>query len=218
MTSGARRDRRINVALQVTLREEEGRFLTKNLSAGGLFLITPKRYAVGSFVALSLDYKGMVIETGGRVTHIQRDGVGVRFRNPTEEMEAAIGRVIADLLATGHSQDDRRREPRQIVRETPILFRRGELEHRGELLDLSQSGARVQASKLPKEGETLLLLMSTPSIDRRRKDVDLVGSDAIVRRVLEDGFGVEFDAPSAEFRLAVARLLEQTERVGSGGG
>lgn len=214
MSGTLRRERRINVALRVSIRDEDGHYLTKNLSAGGLFLITPRRFPVGSFVALSLDYKGLVIETGARVTHIQRDGVGVRFWNPTPEMEEAIAKVIADLLASGYSPDDRRREPRTALSGAPVLFRRGELEHRAELVDLSLSGAKIRAAKIPKEGETVLVLMPTPGVDRRRVGVDLVGADAIVRRALDDAFGVEFDAPSAEFRLAVARLLEARGRAG----
>ncbi|MEL6547290.1 MAG: PilZ domain-containing protein [Myxococcota bacterium] len=210
-----RRDRRINVALHVAVRDEEVAYLTKNLSAGGLFLITPHRYPIGSFLSLKLDYKGLMIDTGARVTHLQRDGVGVRFWNPSAEMQRAIVKVIDDLLASGHATHDRRREPRSSIESTPVLWRRGELEHRAELSDLSLSGARIRGAELPEEGERILLLMPTPSPDSTRDELDLVGSDATVRRVLEQEFGVEFDAPSAEFRLAVARLLQDSGQSSS---
>lgn len=185
-------------------------YLTKNISVGGLFVITEHRYPLGQYLNLRLDYKGMIMESGARVTHIQRDGVGVRFWNATPALEQAMKSLIEDLLATGHYADERRREPRLSIEDMPVLWREGTLEHRASLRDVSLSGAGIESADVPKLGDTILVLLPTPSADLSAISLDLVGSDAVVRRVMDGSFGVEFDAPSAEFRLAVAKMLQQS--------
>lgn len=183
-------------------------FLTKNISVGGLFIITHHRYPLGQYLNLRLDYKGMIMESGARVTHIQRDGVGVRFWNATPALEGAVKSLIDDLITTGHYEDERRREPRLTVSDTPVVWRMGEFEHRGNLIDLSLSGAGVESADPPTVGDVVMILLPTQSADLSSISLDLVGSNATVRRVMDDTFGVEFDAPSAEFRLAVAKRLQ----------
>ncbi|MEL6339806.1 MAG: PilZ domain-containing protein [Myxococcota bacterium] len=213
MTS-PRRDRRINVAMRVEIldRNTGEELFTKNVSVGGLFLITTHRYPIGGVLPLRLDYKGLLVEVSARVTHIQRDGIGVRFWNAGSAVEEAVSRIIDDLLASGHHGNDRRRESRIWVQDTPVVWRRGELDHPAELADLSLSGARLRATETPDVDEKVLLMLPTPSSEAGSDRVDLVGSDACVRRVIDDQFGVEFDGPSAEFRLAVAKLLSLSGR------
>ncbi|MEM6730504.1 MAG: PilZ domain-containing protein [Myxococcota bacterium] len=217
MNIGDRRDRRLNVAMQVQIVDGDAHesFLTKNISVGGVFVITTHRYPIGAYLSLRIDYKGVEMLTGARVTHIQRDGVGVRFWNPSDDLLHAVKRVIDDLLASGGHTDERRREPRELIEDTPILWRTEGVERRASLVDLSLSGARIADTEPPGEEQKILVLLPTPAAEQDAISVELVGSDAIVRRSMGESFGIEFDGPSAEFRLAVAKLLQQSGRSSS---
>lgn len=183
-------------------------FLTKNISVGGLFLITGDPYNVGDKLPLRLSYDGLTVDVDSRVTHVQRDGIGVTFWNPTRSVEETVNRVIDELLELGYTNNERRRELRYLVPNTPVVWRSGELDYPGELADLSFHGARLRAVQQPARGERILLMLPTSSLDGGNEELELVGSPVIVRRVIADQFGVEFDGPSAEFRRAVATVLK----------
>src|SRR4051812_7199193 len=57
-------------------------YYTKNLSLGGLFLYTPKRWAVGSTHQLDVRFDERSHFAQARVTHVQADGVGLSFIEP----------------------------------------------------------------------------------------------------------------------------------------
>lgn len=210
VTPKKRLGRRVNAAMRVRVLDESDQEyrLTKNISIGGVFFITDRRYPIGQYLDLEIDYKGVLVETGARVTHTQRDGVGVRFWDAPAKLRHTLRSMIEDLLAAGLGE--LRREQRVCIEETPVIWRQNELEHRGELLNLSLSGAGIRCSDVPHTGDEIVIMIPTPAADLRVKSLDLVGTHAHVRQSEQEVFGVEFDTPSAEFRLAVARLLQES--------
>ncbi|HSI03574.1 MAG TPA: PilZ domain-containing protein, partial [Myxococcota bacterium] len=63
MSTNKRSHIRILVALKVTAESETGRVkaLTKNLSVGGVYLLTDAKWAAGTTVELNLEHKGVEV-------------------------------------------------------------------------------------------------------------------------------------------------------------
>src|SRR5262245_10843920 len=74
-------------------------YFTKNLSLGGLFLLTERRWPVGSTVRLTIKNGDKRLPISARVTHIQIDGVGFSFAAPPADATAALRGMIDEILA-----------------------------------------------------------------------------------------------------------------------
>lgn len=179
--------------------------MTKNLSSGGLFLLTERRYADGDVLRLALEHKGLQLTTSARVTHAQADGVGVRFWNPSDEFRQNLAAIIEDFVSASTPFDDTD-APGELTAGDKILWRVGTLEYEGVLADISMEGAFIVSNEQPPIGGDVYVLL--PYLDpMMSKEPEIVGCAARVTRSTPEGFGVGFVSPSAEFAVAVAHVL-----------
>ena len=68
-----------------------GEFI-KNMTAGGLFLETPKTFAVGEEITLTFSYPGyeIPVKIVGEIVWNVPQGLGVKFKTPRERLEKVI--------------------------------------------------------------------------------------------------------------------------------
>lgn len=199
-----RRQQRVVAAVKVSLRDrpELEPCLTRDIGPGGLFLLTAERFEVGALLALRVRYRSLEVDVNGRVVHSRADGCGVFFWNPSEEVREQLHNVVLDLLALGNPKEERRRDPR-LALQIPVTWRLGGFENVGDLIDLSRTGARLltKASELS-VGKEIMLSLPVRDVHRPK---EMVGSRAVVWRLVGDEIGLEFVDPSPEFRACVAR-------------
>lgn len=198
-----RRHIRIVVALKVALRDEPEapRAYTKNLSAGGLFLLTERRWPPGTRLQLTLEHPGFEIEAIGEVTaHTQVDGVGVRFVVDSEQRQAALCAMLDFLLSSSVAYDGQ-----GGLDGGSVIWRRDMLEHEGQVTDIFAGGAFIESNPIPQAGESVYVLL--PSLNESGVR-EIVGSAATVSLATSDGFSVAFVKPSSEFDSAVQRLAQ----------
>ncbi len=147
-----------------------GVYYTKNLSMGGLFLMSDKRWPVGSEVALALTYGPTRLEFVGRVTHLQRDGVGLCFIEPSDQVREALRKLIAAQIpqnkgglasalknAVGFGGGPR------------IAWSDGESRFESPARDVSTRGAFFEFDALPAVGSTIIVYLAGHDPDRRRR-------------------------------------------------
>ncbi|MFC1610269.1 PilZ domain-containing protein, partial [Myxococcota bacterium] len=182
----------------------------KNISVGGLFLVTAHRCTVGEVVPLVITFEAWRLQAHARVTHSQADGVGFSFANITPEFQNEIEDLVDDLLSSGAGVADRRRWTRVLARGA-LIFEGGDRRDQGELRDISRRGAYVVTDK-PLVVEDHVYVYLAEYLSRIEPDFPsgLRGCRARVAHRYDDGFGIEFVAPSAEFAMAVDALIRRT--------
>jgi hypothetical protein len=187
--------------------------LIKNLSLGGLFVVTDQRLPVGERVKLTLHYRKTQHVAEARVTHRQADGLGFAFTRVTTALLKYITATIQDLLSEGSAVDDRRNDARVAV-SAAIVFSQGDARVGGELRDISSSGAFVGTDSSPPIGsETYVYLSGTTYSDGNNVESELRGCLTKVVRHAAGGFGCRFVDPSAEFVMALQNLTKGDEEA-----
>ena len=188
--------------------------LTRNIGLGGAFLLTARRRPVGSRIELLLEHRGATASVAGRVTHFQADGVGVAFSDPSEAFLAFVQRAVDDLIAGGAPTVDRRAEERSPVH-AQVVWTGSGVEHRGRLENLTRKGALIECDRSPELGsEVLVYLPGYTYAPKSSRPSEARGCTARVVHREASGFGVQFVAPSAEFQMAVDRVLEDARNIG----
>ncbi len=74
---------------------------TRNISSGGMFVVTRRPAAVDSVVKISIFREGQRLETNARVVTAADDGLGLRFIHTGPEFGQGIAALIADILKEG---------------------------------------------------------------------------------------------------------------------
>jgi DNA-binding response OmpR family regulator len=203
----------ISDGIRATLEDWEA-CTVKNLSMGGLFLCTRRRIGVGQQVVLTLEHGETTATAEARSTHVQADGIGFAFSNPSDSLLAFVESVINDLLSEGGDIDDRRDATRIMVNGA-IVFSHEGAGRSAHLRDLSQEGAYVVTRNPPNLGTATFVYLPGHTYSLGMQHVSEVrGSAARVVRHGADGFGCHFINPSAEFKMAVMRLLEKEAEPG----
>ena len=175
----------------------------RNLSLGGVFVVTEQRWAVGATEPMIIEYAGQRQHSPGRVTHIQPDGVGLAFAAPGDAFLAWIRDIIDQLLAAG----DQPQPERKRVSD-PVVWSQAGASHTSRLRDLSPGGAFVAASAPPPVGsEVVLYLPGYTYSQGTPKPSELRGCTCRVVRTGDQGFACSFVDASAEFRMSVAERL-----------
>lgn len=183
-------------------------FVTRNISLGGLFLLSPHRRAVGSTIELLLEHRDQTAATQGRVTHLQADGFGVTFVDPPEAFLRFVRSTIDDLLRGGSIPDDRRGDDRAPVG-MQVVWSQVQQEHRGQLRNLSHQGAYIMCPQPPvQEAEVYVYLPGFVYDVGSERPSEARGCSAKVVHRTAEGFGVEFERPSAEFRMAIDDVIK----------
>jgi hypothetical protein len=208
------RELRVATRLPVVATESTGdrAFYTKNLSMGGLFLLSETRWPVGSTMSLSMTFGDVRIELTARVTHLQRDGVGMCFVGPSDETRAQIKAIISEQMpheAEGGAFQALQRavgmgKPRGIQ----VVWTEGKSRHESTARDLSSAGAFFESETMPAEGATIMVYLSSiTENDDHELEPELRGCAAEVLERTDAGFDVRFRTPSAEFRMAIDQAL-----------
>lgn len=202
---------RVPVSIPVATPDGGDPAVTKNISMGGLFLITRQRFTVGAEVALVLECGGMELEVTGRVTHHQADGVGISFVDPSPLLHNILREQIDALLSQHSLGEDT--NPRIPVRQKVPWSRGGAAREQAEVRQISSEGAFLASEAQVRKDETVYVYLPGYLATDRDKASEVRGVEARVIYVRDDGFGVRFINASAEFRMAVAHLL--TTRSGT---
>ncbi len=202
MTSNKRSHIRILVALKVTAETATGRVkaLTKNLSVGGVYLLTDAKWAAGTRVDLNLAHKGVEVQMRAEVTHRREDGIGMRFVDPAPVAVTELIGVIDDICSSGVDLDG----DMLNVDERLVLFRRGMLEYVGRVERAGEGVIAIETAEKLRQGEPLLVLLPARSDGAHVREI--VGSFAEVMQPVDSGFTARFIDASDEFLTALKRV------------
>ena len=194
---------RILVALKVTATTKAGtiKALTKNLSVGGLYLLTDAKCEPGEEVQLRLEHKGAAVELRSTVTDARADGLGLSFIDPPQVAITELIGVIDDILSTGAGVDGG--EDMLSLNPRLVMFRRGMLEYLGTLQNVSADEATIETGEVLRNGEPVLLLLPAQSEGAHVREI--VGSFATVTAVTDAGFTAKLVDASDEFVESLAR-------------
>jgi hypothetical protein len=216
MLRSARRrlDARVRViknALSVSIRDE-GRFVAKNLSIGGVYVLQHRKRPIGDQLELTLHLKARDAEAQGRVTHCGRDGVGLSFVRPSPLLVELVAAAIDELLTEGAGLDDRRQSERVPVR-AAVAFSDGKDRGVAQLRDVSITGAFLVTAEPPAVGSRIYVYLPGYTYSEGTRTCSEVrGCMAEVVRRTDDGFGCRFVGATAEFSMAIDDLMKQHGR------
>jgi hypothetical protein len=183
-------------------------FHTRDLCAGGLFLITDQQWEVGTDLRLCIVHGTMQIPVTARVVRAEADGIGVQFRDLEGSAAKDIELLIAHLFNQGAYPDEKRRAPR-IQTRLRIVWSMADCEQQADLMELSLTGARVVSESPPPVGSRLLVQVPVLSSEDPDETIEkAVGCEARIVRHTDDGFAMEFTSVSPEFRDAISRLRQ----------
>jgi len=195
----------LKVLLQDPGEEQPVSCMTKNLSLGGVFVLTERRWPVDTTMSVRLVRGPLEAESSARVSHVGHDGVGLMFVDAQQAFRFVVAESIADLVSVGAEVDEHRTEVR-FHTDLAVTWRQGEVEHVGRLRDVGLEGAFVCGPNAPAPGTSCYLYLSAVS----GADVpsgEICGCAGMVMHRETDGFGVHFEKPSDEFRAAVGQLV-----------
>jgi hypothetical protein len=181
---------------------------TRNLSRGGLFAVTNRSIMPQSMVLVTVVYGGQRLTTTAQVVNVHKDGLGIRFIEPSPEFEQGVAQVLTDLL---------NKQGGGTIDEASMLVHVGaawayppgqqaaaEWQKTicpAKVQSLSLDGAAVAAARVPKVMETIVFFLTTPE----KPDGSLF-TKAQVARHIAGGFAVKFISPSVDFRRTISSL------------
>ncbi len=196
--SMANRQPRVDTRLPVVETTSGGdTYYTKNLSMGGLFLLTEKRWAVGSELNLTITFGRARLPINARVTHLQRDGVGMCFMETSDAVREALRLLIASQIPASGSS---------VV----LAWSDGKIRHEATVRGLTMQGGSFKTPDRPDVGSSIMVYVpSTVETEDAEVEHELRGCSAEVTSHASDGFDARFTVPSAEFRMALERLLRE---------
>jgi len=145
----------------------------------------------------------------GRVTHLQADGVGVSFVEPSQDFLEFIEKVIGELLGS-HLHGERRQDLRLPV-DIRIVWTQNGVQQESRFINLSLTGGLVECSECPSEDSELFVFLPGYTYafgDARPSEAR--GCAARVVHTMGNKFGIQFIDPSAEFRMAVGDFVCST--------
>ncbi len=202
--SNKRRHIRILVALKVVAESATGRVkaLTKNLSVGGVSLLTDAKWEKGTPVELTLEHKGVTIEMRAEVTHRREDGLGLRFLDPPPVAVTELTGIVDDILSGGADLDG----DTLGADERLVMFRRGMLEYVGNVANAGDGVIAIDTEERVTPGEPIVVLL--PSRSEGEHVREIVGSFAEVLTSIDSGFVARIIDPSEEFMRAFESVTD----------
>ncbi|MBN1960562.1 MAG: PilZ domain-containing protein [Deltaproteobacteria bacterium] len=179
---------------------------SKNIGLGGLMLQTNHRKPVGSLFDIVIEHKGMRSEVRCRVTHLQADGFGVSFVEPTINFIEFLQKIVDDLL--GWRILGERRQNMRLPIDARIVWTYNGVQQENRLINLSHNGGLVESSQCPPlNSEIFVYLPGYTYATSNIHPSEARGCIAQVMHTAYDRFGVQFINPSAEFRMAVEEFV-----------
>lgn len=188
-------------------------YYTKNLSIGGLFLLTDNRWHIGTSVDLTVRFDDVEHHVAARVTHMQSDGVGMSFISPPKELQRELRSVLSahvdpiEMEAFGSLKKTMFRKVRERMR---VSWSHEALRFAAVLRELSDDGLFLDTDEVPAFGAEIyvhLPVLTTDSAELTTSELRGARAKVIFRDSSQ--FGATFINPSAEFRMAVRGLLQK---------
>jgi hypothetical protein len=214
MRNAERHDLRVCAAVKVVEvgSQEKVPIVTRNLSQGGMFLVTKARWSPDSVVTFRISHRYWEAAFKAKVVHTRPDGVGFAFVGLDDATREMVRRIIDGLLADGAWYDDRRRSIRTQIEGT-VVWRYSKVEIESRLRDLTPEGAFIITSEPPEIGAHIYFYVPGELVGSDgTRSPEARGAQATVVRREPQGFAVEFVFPSDEFGAAVRNLLETAGR------
>lgn len=204
MSANKRHHIRIVVTLRVKAECKLGRAngTTKNLSVGGMYMLTDAKFPAGTEVSLVLDHKMTSLDMRATVTHVREDGLGLKFVDPPQAVVGELVGVIDDILSSGADVDGS--ETILDGSERSIIIRRGVLEFAATLIAASAEEVTIEASEMPDASELLVLLV--PARTEGAHVREIIGATATVTAIAAPRFKAALNDASSEFVTAASRV------------
>jgi len=161
---------------------------TRTLAWDAIVIETAEPVLTGSAVALNVSGVGLI---NGRVSAAAPGGFVVEPRfESAEALQAFLTKLAWLKKFFGRQARNQRDGDRHRVAPRPVVWRGPSRDDRGDLYDISKSGAAILADRLPALGEAII-----------------VGAvPAVVTRHFETGFAVRFATPFQGLADALAQL------------
>jgi hypothetical protein len=178
----------------------------RDISTGGLFLVTEQRWEPGMQLQLLICHEKASLEVEARVIRNTKGGVALSFINLHDEAKSKIELFISALLMSGAELDEQRMGPRMKPPFAISLTTKGGKPN-GNLMDLSLTGARVASLDPPPIGEEVTLYLPSDWDTWTGDSIQSVNScTGRVVRHTQDGYAIVFESPSVAFRKAISNL------------
>lgn len=199
---------RAGVGLILTIDGKAEPCLTRDISRGGMFVVTRRPAYDGQTVQLEVIHEGKRLKAEAQVVTVAEDGLGLSFVGATEGFRNAIRTVMDEMVAARST--DTELVPGAIsdlqVHWSPVegskwwaVWHR--TRHKCELTNLTLDGASMRSKQRPDVGETVVL-----ELQSRAFEGGAVTASAEIIRHTNGGFAVYFLAASVEFRRAVSMV------------
>ena len=186
-------------------------YYTKNLSLGGLFLLTPKRWPVGATTQIDVRFDDQSHFAQARVTHVQADGVGLTFIQPDSKLRDALRGVLdahIDPVERAAFGSLKRTMFRQLTERLRVGWSVDGMNYEATLSELSPEGMFLECDSVPSYDVNIYVHIPVVTLDRAQLlATEVRGCEARVVFRDSEKFGAKFTSPSAEFRMAVKALL-----------
>ncbi|MEE8408063.1 MAG: PilZ domain-containing protein [Myxococcota bacterium] len=208
-----RRDTRVvaGVGLILTVDDTSEPCMTRNLSRGGMFVVTRRIAPEGKVVGLEVIHHGKRLKARARVVKCADDGLGLSFTGADEEFRTAI-RALMDAMVAERSIDPTSELSLDPSRDLKVAWGYppdnkwwkvfGKKKQAAELNNLTGDGASLLSKSRPKVGDAIIVYLSSRSFE----GTVTVESPAEVMRMTDAGFAVQFQAASIDFRRAVGQI------------
>lgn len=196
------------VALLLEIDGQAEACFTRNISQGGMFVVTRRRAPEGATVKVALARNGQRLETLARVVNAAEDGLGLRYIDPDPSFGQGIAGLLAELLRDKSGEElaflDGSAQAGVAWSYLPDgrtwNWWRKSVRPAG-LLSLALDGAALECRQRPQIGETIIVFLSeTKALDAR------LTCKADVVRHTDNGFAVKFTDPSIDFRRRISAL------------
>ncbi|MEM6531180.1 MAG: PilZ domain-containing protein [Myxococcota bacterium] len=203
-----RRHIRVSVKLRVRIDYDghEYYFFTRNLSAGGLFLIIQPPLDVGSEIDMVLLTGKGEVPVRGRVVRAEEYGSAFEFVDLSAETQEQIRAVVSELLSSSVVKvqsiaRSRMHEPAHTY------WRSGGDSVPVRLTKLSEEGAHFEGERLPELYDQVeIVLPAEDRVARTEESTAVCPAQVIDRR--RNGFSVVFLERRSDFDGAVLTMLE----------
>lgn len=199
---------RAGVGLILTIDGKAEPCLTRDISRGGMFVVTRRPAHHGQAAQLEVIHEGKRLKAEAQVVTVAEDGLGLSFVGATDDFRNAIRKVMDEMVAARST--DTELVPGAIS-DLQIHWRPEEgskwwavwkrTREKCELTNLTLDGASMRSKHRPDVGETVVLELRS-----RAFKGGAVSASAEIIRHTNGGFAVYFLGASVEFRRAVSMV------------
>ena len=174
-------------------------FITKDLSLTGIFLLMKPIWAIEKVVKLRICHRYGNLEVKAQVRHIQKDGLGLQFINPSRSFKQAIQFIIDELVIQIPTNKIDSKD-----QDLPITWVNLTQQVQATINNLTQRGAFVFSQVIPKVGSQICIYLPKEKIKRNKA----LACESMITHQTDLGFGITFLNPEEEFLYSVKELIK----------